>query len=210
MLYIKLIRRFIKSILKYFKRSDFIKPFIATILGVMIAFYLNDYRHSFYSNKVTTERIHILYLEMQYNSELVNEALKAYSKQIIKEIFIRRASYPSAISAVNDPNIVSFLPRHKLSLLLNYIESMRTLNLSLNMHQEFSFNTNTKSFKDSNDMMEAIRSNAATALASCYLIQRELEEYFDKNSYDDEKLNSLRKEMQEIQKQYLKHGGIKN
>lgn len=199
-----------KEFYKYFKKSDFVKPFTATLLGVLIAFILNDYRQSFYSDKITKERLHILYLEMQYNSELINEALKAYSIPVITEIFIRRPSYPSALLAVNVSNIVSFLPRHKLSLLLNYIESMRTLTLSLDMHKEFSFLTNTKSFNYNNDLMVAIRSNAGSALASCYLVKRELEEYFDKNSYDDKKLDSLRNEMQKLQKLYIKQGGISN
>lgn len=206
----KLVRRFINSILKYFKQSGFIKPFIATILGVLIAFALNDYWHSINSNKVTTERLHILYLEAQYNSDLLEAVLEAYSLPVITEIFIRRPSYSLAMSALNDHNIVSLLPRHKLSLILNYIESLRTLNLFLDEHMEFSFITGTKSFKNSNDMMEAIVSNSASAIASCYLIQRELAEYFDKNSYDKKALGALQEEIFKIKKQYLKQVGVEN
>ena len=172
----------------YIKDPDIIKPLIATMLGVFLAFMLNDYWHKINSDKATKDRLHLVCLEAGYNADLLKDALKAYSYPEIKEIFIRRVSYSLAISAANDNNIVAVLPNIKISLLMNYIESLRTINLSLDQHKSFSFITRTKSFKNSNDMMQAIKSNTASAIASCALIRRELEEYFDKESYEKIKI----------------------
>lgn len=193
----------VKSFLNYFKHPDFNKSLIATVLGVLIAFILNDYWHQVNLNKVTEEKLHLVYLEMQYNSTLVKAVLEEYSHPVITEIFIRRADYSLAISALNDYNIVSFLPNYKLSLLLNYIESLRTVNLFLDEHKDFSFSTQTKSFKSSNDMMEAIKSNAASAIASCNVIHREFEKYFDKDSYNHRKLTELQEEIIKLKNHYL-------
>ena len=199
-----------KTILGFIKDPDIIKPLIATMLGVFLAFMLNDYWHKINSDKVTKDRLHLVCLEVGYNADLLKEALKAYSYPEIKEIFIRRVSYSLAMSAANDNNIVTVLPKHKISLLMSYIESLRTVNLSLEQHQAFSFITKTKSFKNSNDMMQAIKSNTASAIASCALIRRELEDYFDKESYEKEKLNEYRKELMDLKNNLLQQEQIKS
>jgi len=199
----KFLFTFTKTFIDYIKNPDFNRSFLATILGVFIAFLINDYRHQVILDRITEEKLHLVYLEMKYNSTLVNSVLKEYSRPVINEIFIRRTDYTLAISALNDNNIVSYLPKYKLSLLLNYVESLRTVNLFLEEHKEFSFSTNTKSFKSSNDMIQAIKSNAASAIASCQIVHREFDKYFDKDSYDQKKLNEIQQEIIELKEQHL-------
>jgi hypothetical protein len=143
----KYICGFAKKVVDIIKDPEILKPLVATTLGVLLAFTLNGWWHKINSDNATKDRLHLVCLEAGYNANLLKEALKAYSYPEIKEIFIRRASYSLAMAAANDNNIIAVLPKHKISLLMVYIESLRTINLSLEQHQSFSFITKTKSFK---------------------------------------------------------------
>lgn len=102
---------FAKKVFGYIGDPDIIKPLIATMLGVFLAFMLNDYWHKINSVKATKDRLHLVCLEAGYNAALLKEVLKAYSYPEIKEIFIRRVSHSLAISAANDNNIVAVIPQ---------------------------------------------------------------------------------------------------
>lgn len=51
--------------------------------------------------------------------------------------------------------------------------------------------------------MQAIRSNTASAIASCALIRRELKEYFDKESYEKKKLDDYRNELNDLKNKLM-------
>ena len=70
---------FAKKVFGYIGDPDIIKPLIATMLGVFLAFMLNDYWHKINSVKTTKDRLHLVCLEAGYNAALLKEALKAYS-----------------------------------------------------------------------------------------------------------------------------------
>lgn len=78
-----------KKVFGYIRDPDIIKPFIATMLGVFLAFMLNDYWHKINSDKATKDQLHLVCLEAGYNADLLKDTLKAYSYPEIKEIFIR-------------------------------------------------------------------------------------------------------------------------
>jgi hypothetical protein len=52
-------------------------------------------------------------------------------------------------------------------------------------------------------MMQAIRSNTASAIASCALVRRELEEFFDKESYEKKKLNDYQNDLKDLKDKLL-------
>jgi hypothetical protein len=192
----------LRNLWKIIRTIDFWIEILATMLGVLAALYLANLQQQQHLNSITAQRLHLVVLESQYNSSTVKEIFEVFSKGTPDTIMIRQTDTSMAVAALNDQNIVSFLPPYKLSLLVNYIASLRKLDHALTLHNDYllgmAINPQNKEALSGN-----IRANAASAATMCYVLQNELETYFDEKIYDREKIQSLQQEIEKTEREIL-------
>lgn len=71
-------------------QREFLTAFVATLLGVLTAFVLNDLWHESQANSKTKYILHQVVLESQYNGTIAYNALKTYSETNKFSISIER------------------------------------------------------------------------------------------------------------------------
>lgn len=175
---------------------------LATMLGVLAAFSLDRHWQQEHLNSITAQRLHLAVLESQYNSSTVKKVFEGFSKGNSNTIWLTQTDTSLAIAAINDQNIVSFLPLYKVALLVSYIESQEILNHALEFYNDYLLGTEVNS-KDKEALSENVRGNAASAAIMCDILQSELEMYFDKELYDHERIQSLEQEIEQTKKGIL-------
>lgn len=183
-------------------KIEFWVAFLATMLGVLAAFSLNEQSQQRYLNEITAQKLHLVFLESEFNGTTSHDALKKYSENNINTIFVKRTDPSLALAAIQDKNIVSFLPPYKLSLLISYIEAQKTLNQSLDIHKDYCLKS-AKNLETKQNLIQNIKKNSASATTMSYLLQQQLKEYFDKTIYNRKKILDLEAKVKEIKKKIL-------
>ncbi len=116
-------------------KDTIIIQFFVALVAVLIAFRLAGCHEQKALDKVTRQRLHLTYLESQYNATYAKNILDIYADENNFGISINRLDTTAATAAFRDSNISSIIPLHKISLLRSYVNSILTLNQSLQIHQ---------------------------------------------------------------------------
>ena len=194
----------LKSVVDFLISKDFIVSFTATMLGVLVAFWLNGIWHQHIRNDITRHRIHLLILETQYNGTIALDALNSYSAPNQDILYIKRADTTAARLAFEDDNVFVFLQPEKVSLLKSYIESIETLNHSLKIYEASLSWDHLKKERHKNEMLDNVRNNCGAAVAICIVLRESLDKYFDPQLYDHELVRNQEKRLKEIKGKALK------
>ncbi|MHA2198199.1 MAG: hypothetical protein ACXADW_23085 [Candidatus Hodarchaeales archaeon] len=121
----------------------------------------------------------------------------------VDTVFMQRPTFAMTHLALQDDNVLSFLPAYKVSLLMEYVNAIDLLNHTLDLHKEFALNTDLHDeislYKD----VQFIRTNAATVVVNCLMLQREFSEYSDKENSDRSKIQTLYEERKAIMEKIL-------
>lgn len=193
----------VRTFASWVAKNAFAIELVATMLGVLAALYLANLQQQQHLNSITAQRLHLVVLESQYNSSTVKEIFEVFSKDTPNTIMLKQTDTSMAIAAINDQNIVSFLPLHKVTLLVSYIYSQETLNHSLKLYNDYLLLGTEVTSKNKEAFSENVRGNAASAAIMCAVLQSELEMYFDKKLYDHERIQSLEQEIAETKRGIL-------
>ena len=195
--------RLVRRLWDWIRMPDFRTAFIATMLGVLAAFALNSCWHQHCLNEDTKERLHLVYLESQYNVTVCQNSLRSLSKPTVDTVFIKRPQTSAISLALQDDNLQSVLPPHKISLLMSYLEAIAVLQLSLDTHKQYVIGTRTSELSSENDIIKTARSNAAATIAMCHIVQKQFGQYFNKKLYDRKKMRELEEEVKRIKEKAL-------
>lgn len=153
--------------------------------------------------RISLQKLHRVFLESMYNITISQHALDTFSTEKVDSVFMERPTFAMALLALQDDNVLSFLPAYKVSLLMMYVNSIDLLNHTLDLHKEFALNTDLHNqislYKD----VQFIRTNAAAAVVDCRVLQKEFREYFDKEIYDRSKIQTLSEERNAIMEKVL-------
>ncbi|MBC8263155.1 MAG: hypothetical protein H8E47_03415 [Anaerolineales bacterium] len=193
----------LRNLWKIVRTIDFWIEVLATMLGVLAALYLANLQQQQHLDSITAQRLHMVVLESQYNGSTVKEIFEVFSKGTPNTIMLKQTDTSMAIAAINDQNIVSFLPLHKLSLLVSYIDSQETLNHTLKLYNDYLLLGTEVTSNNKEAFSENIRGNAASAAIMCDVLQDELKMYFDKKLYDHERIQSLEQKIEQTKRGIL-------
>ena len=183
------LRNILKCLLGIISRIDFWTALLATMIGVLIAFHLDQCGQKKEFDKVTLQKLHLVFLESEYNGTFAFEVFKKYSNDNIDKIFLQRMDYSLLSATIQDENIVSFLPPYKLSLLMMYMEAQNIFNNALDFYQNYRFNmTDSKNRKQ---VIDNIKENAVAVYVISCTFQEEFKGYFDKDRYDKDKIIAI-------------------
>jgi len=208
------------------KKGTFAIELTATVLGVYLALHYDNLQQEQLRianlqqqqeqlGSITTQRLHLVYLESQYNGVTVVEVFEAFSEGTPDKIILHQTYTSLATAAVNDQNIVSFLPHHKLTKLVSYIDSQQKLNHALRLYNDYllGFLTIEQGSKDQETLRiflenqdafaENIRNNAAAAAAVIHHLQSDFKMYFDKDTYDHEAIESQDQQVKQTKEEIL-------
>ncbi len=193
-----------KLLWRFISNRDFLISFVATMLGVLVAFWLNDFWHQNYQDKITKHRLHLVVLESQYNGSIAHEVLKVYSNINSMCFSIKRVDSTAARIAFEDGNLFKLLPFHKVSLIKSYIESMDTLNQSLDTYSDYLFSVHFKRDSQNDEFVSTVRNNCAAAIAISIVLRRSLNSYFNSDEYQHDKLLKMEKQIKEVSQKALR------
>jgi len=197
----------LKSLWQIIKTINFWTALLATMIGVLLAFNLNSQWQKSHLNKITAQKLHLVFLESQFNGTTAHEVFKVYSKSSVNTVIIKRTDVSLAFAAIQDENIITFLPAYKLSLLISYIDAQKTLNYSLENYENYLFGKK-QILQNKEVLINNIKGNAASALTMCLILQKEMKIYFNKHIYEHDKILSLEQNIKKT-KQSIRQGTIK-
>lgn len=152
---------------------------------------------------ISLQKLQRVYLESVYNIKIAQHALHTYSMAKVDNLFIQRPTFAMARLALQDDNVLSFIPAYKISLLMEYINAIELLNHTLDFHKELALNPDLHKEISSYKDVQFIRTNAAAAVVNCLILQREFSEYSKKENYDRSKIQILNEERKEIMEKVL-------
>jgi len=185
------ILRLLTSLWRWPNKKELICGFFFTMLGVWAAFWLAGLGERSALDRNTEQRLHLAILESQYNGTLAMEILDEYTKQAVVNIAVKRFNVSAAQAAFDDSNVLSFLPHHKVSLIRSYIEAIATLNQAVEMHQGILERTDYKGTAVEEEIRKNVLLNAASVFAMAFVLQEELKEYFEEDSYADQEIERI-------------------
>ena len=182
-----------------------VSGFLVTMLGVWAAFELAAHGQKKALDRATKQMLHLVVLEAQYNGTDANEILGTYADANSLGINLNRPNSFVAAAAFQDSNILSILPLHKLSLLRSYVNSISTLNKSLQVHKAVLESQGYKMSPQEKDARQNVHENAAAVWAIAFVLLEELKGHFDASLYD-------RKEAKRIEGRikYIKRKALEN
>ena len=182
-------------------KYEVISGFFVAVAVVYIAFWLTGRgeRNALY--RATQQRLHLVVLEAQYNGTDAKEILDNYADANSFGINLNRPKCFAAVAALQDTNILLILPLHKVSLLRSYVNSISTLNQSLQVHQEILESQNYKNVKQAR---QNVHENAAAVFAMCQVLQEELRGHFDESLYDQKEAKRIERRIKHIKRKPLK------
>lgn len=152
------------------------------MLGVWAAFWLTGLSEQKAQDIATKQRLHLVVLESQYNGVIAKEIMDNCAN--FGTVTIYRLDATLATAALDDTNIIAFLPHHKASMLRSYVNAVATLNEAIHAHQTTLESTGYRQTPTEVSIRENLRSNAAAVIANIIVLREELSPYFDKTSYD--------------------------
>jgi hypothetical protein len=193
--------RWHRIVWQWANKHDIISGFFVTMLGVWAAFWLTGLGEQRSLDSRTKQRLHIVVLESQYNGTTAKKIMDACADSVI---ILERPDAAATLAALDDANILTFLPHHKVSLLRSYANAITVLNEALRAYQTALENAEYRQTPAEARIRENVRSNAAAMLANVVVLQEELDPYFDKTTYDHEVMQRLEERVKYIKAKVLR------
>ncbi|HCO92842.1 MAG TPA: hypothetical protein DIU00_02640 [Phycisphaerales bacterium] len=178
--------------------------FIVTMFGVWAAFYLSGWGGQVALDKTTQQRLQLTYMENLYNGISAKEILDTYADANSLGINVNRPNSTAALAAFQDSNVLQFLPIHKVSLLRSYMNSISTLNQSLQVYQGLLETQNYRRTTQAKESRQNVHENAAAVFAMSFVLLEELKEYHDEQSPDWENIKRIENRIKLVKGKALK------
>ena len=185
-------------------KYEVISGFIVAVAAVYIAFWLAGWGEQKALNRATKQRLCLAYLEAQYNLTDAKEILDGYADPNSFGINLNRPISLAVVVALEDTNILAFLPLHKVSLLMSYVNSISTLNQSLQVRQGVLESQNYRRTIQEKQARQNVHKNAAAVLAGTQVLKEELKEYFDETFFDQKEADRIENRIKYIKGKALK------
>ena len=177
--------------------------FIVMIIGILIGFYLEGLRKQHQFDKVSKTKLHIMYLETQYNIKIAKELYDCYSIKNSIQINLKRLDMSTAKIAFEDENIFRLLTPNKISLIRAYLEEAQSVNKFNDSYNEYLGDTNYKVTENGEKYREKIVDLASSFLATGYVVQQEFLEFFNEDIYDQAELEKIEKMIKKAKQKVL-------
>ena len=194
----------LKAVLSFLKQREFLTGFVATMLGVLVAFALNDWWHTCQADKATKYRLHQVVLESQYNSTIAYNALKPFTDADSFHVSIEHVDPAEARLLLRDDNALRFISPSQVSLIRSYVKSLDVLNSSLDVHMEYFCSPRFKRGSEHNEILETVRNNCAAAIAICIVLRENLDQHFEPGSYEHDKMREQEQRLKAISQKVLR------
>ena len=178
--------------------------FIVTMFGVWAAFWLAGWGGQAALDKTTQQRLQLAYMENLYNGTAAKEILDTYADANSLGINVNRPNSTAALAAFQDSNVLQFLPIHKVSLLRSYVNSISTLNQSLQVCQGLLETQNYRRTTQGKESRQNVHENAAAVFAMSFVLLEELKEYRDEQSPDWENIKRIENRIELVKGKALK------
>ena len=183
-------------------RHEIISGFLVTMLGVSAAFWLTGLGEQKALHSATRQRLHIVVLESQYNGAIAKKAMDACANPSAA-IIVEKPDTALTAAALEDANILAFLPHHKVSVLWTYVSAVATLNEAIEVHQSVLESANYRPPPVEADTRRNVRSNAASVLANAIVVREELNAYFDERTYDHAAMQRIENRLKYLKEEAL-------
>lgn len=191
---------FIKSC--WFKKH--FSEFIVTMFGVWAAFGLAGWGDQAALNKATEQRLVLAYLESKYNMSAAKGVLDMYTDANSLTIYLNRPISTAALVALQDTNVLECLPLAKVSQMKFYVDSINTLNQSLQLYEEVLRTQNYRITPLQDGARQKVHENAAAVLSVTHFLQKDLDEYADDRVFDREWMDKREDDFKYYKRQALK------
>lgn len=185
-------------------KYEVISGFIVAVSAVYIAFWLAWWGEQRGLRRTTKQKLHLVYLEAQYNITDAKGILDGYGDPNSFGINLNRPNSMAASVALEDANILAFLPLHKVSLLRSYANAISTLNQSLQVHQGVLESLNYNDGIQEKQARQIVSKNAAAVCAGAHVLQEELKEYVDETFFDQGEAERIENRIKSIKRKALK------
>lgn len=160
------------------------------LAGVLLGFQLDGYLKQRSMDNATTARLHVVYLESEYNFRTGKEMYGSYTDTESSGIYLKRLDDYAARAAFQDENILHLISPYQLSLIRSYIDGINTVNATSELYVYYSGTVEGKITSGGKDLRNSIKENALTFLALCAVLQQELRDFFDKRGYDQKDIKT--------------------
>lgn len=180
--------------------AEMVRGFLVTLAGVFLALYLTNNSQDRVSDIATLTRIRMTELEAQYAMKAGLDAC-SNAQSGGSGVFLMSFDLRAARSLAEDPHAPAMLPTHILSLLITYVAAGETLQRSIDVHRDFQVATGFSVTPMSDDLLSAIRSNAASLVAAASVVQERLAPY--KVDYDRTAIRSAETRIREVREAVL-------
>ena len=178
--------------------------FIVTMFGVWAAFWLAGWSGQAALNENTLQRLQLAYMENLYNGTAAKEILDTFADVNSLSINVNHPDSTAALAAFQDSNVLQFLPIHKVSLLRSYVNSISTLNQSLQVYQGLLETQNYRRTTQVKESRQNVHENAAAVFAMSFVLLEELKEYRDEQSPDWENIKRIENRIKFVKGKALK------
>ena len=196
--------KWLRVVWQWLNSHHIISGFFVTMLGVWAAFWLAGVGEQNALNSATEQRLHMAVVECQYNRPIAQEIIGQYANSTTVRIQTDRPHTSMAAAALEDANIFTVLPRHKVSMFRRYVNDVANLNEGLDAYRSTLEITGYRRTSVEGGIRKNVRSNAAAVLAMAIVLEEELDSYFDETDYDREDKQRIEKRLKCLSENALK------
>ncbi len=189
---------------QWLTKHGLLSGFVATMLGVLVAFWFTGWGEHRALDSATKQRLHMAYLESTYNGPIALEIMHADASSDSYSIRVARPDTAAAAAVLEDANILAFLPNEKVVLLQAYVRAVATLNEALQVHQSLLVSAGGGPTSAEVPSAENIRENALNVAGMTLIIQEELKPYVDEGTNDREAIDRIRNRVREAKAEVLR------
>ncbi len=186
----------IKKIITYFKitvsklwesmkSKDFTTAFLATLLGVLFAFWLNGQWHEWQNKKRIKFELGMVYLESLHNARVALDAEKLFGND--PSTPFKRPMTVALDKAFLDINLFKELPYDTIYLLRRYKQRLLVFKeVLMSVHSYRLQNINSNNLPQ--NIVKPLKHNILDTKVHCALVQDKLKKYYNKYGveYEDE------------------------
>ena len=200
------IRKFFAEYRLWLSKHKFevLSGFLVAVAAVYIAFYLAAWSEQKIIDKTTQNRLKLAYMENLYNGIAAKEILDTYADANSLGINVNRPNSIAALAVFQDSNVLQFLPIHKVSLLISYVDSVNTLNQSLLVHLRILETQKYRMTTQEKEARQNVYKNAAAMFAMSFVLREELKEFYDEQSPDWENIKRIENRIKFVKEKALK------
>lgn len=190
------------------KKYELLINFFVMLIGIILGFQIEGRIKQISLNNNTRTKLHIMYLESEYNIIKAKHIYDICSDKTILKISFKKLDDLAARAATNDENIFNILQPNKISLTLGYIDAIQTLNSTyetyINYLESIGYENNSKA----EALKEIVKDNSIGFIATCCVFQQKLKPTLDEKEYDKKELSEIDLEIQKA-KENISRGNFK-